>query len=44
MTKGGLWDDVILMRREHYDGIAVDFSICTKFKPFEQWKINVIEE
>ena len=44
MTKGGLWHDVILMRKEHYDVIAVYFSICTKSKSFEQRKINVIEE
>ena len=44
MTKGGLWHDVILMRKEHNDVIADDFSIRTKSKSFEQWKINVIEE
>ena len=44
MTKGGLWHDVILMRKEHYDVIVVYFSICTKSKSFEQWKINVIDE
>ena len=32
------------MRKEHYDVIDVYFSICTKFKSFEQWKLNVIEE
>ena len=32
------------MRKEHYDVIAVYFSIYTKAKSFEQWKINVIEE
>ena len=42
MTKRGLRHDVILMRKEHYDVIAVYFSICTKYKSFEQWKINVI--
>ena len=44
MTKGGLWHDVILMRKEHCDVIAVYFSICIKSKSFEQWKINIIEE
>ena len=44
MTKGGLWHDIILMRKEHYDVIAVYFSICTKSKSFEKWKINVIKE
>ena len=32
------------MRKEHYDVIAVYFSICTKSMSFEQSKINVIEE
>ena len=36
--------DVILMRKEHYDVIAVYFAIFTKSRSFEQWKINVIEE
>ena len=36
MTKGGLRDDVILMRKEHDDVIAVYFSFCTKSKSFEQ--------
>ena len=44
MTKGGFWQDVILMRKEHYDVIDVYFSICTKSKLFEQWKINIIKE
>ena len=44
MAKGGLWHDVILVRKEHYDVTAAYFSICTKSKSFEQWIINVIEE
>ena len=44
MTKGGLWHDIILMRKEHYDVIAVYFSIYIKSKSSEQWKINVIKE
>ena len=44
MTKGDLWHGIILMRKEHYDIIAVYFSICTKQKSFEQLKMNVIEE
>ena len=44
MTKGILWHDVILARKEHYDVTAVYFSICTKSKSFEQWKTYVIEE
>ena len=42
MAKGGLWHDVA--RMEHYDVITVYFSICTKSKSFEQWKIYVIEK
>ena len=38
VTKGGLWHDVSLVRKEHNDVIA----ICTK--SFEQWKLYVIEE
>ena len=30
MTKGVLWHDVILVRKEHYDVINVYFSISTK--------------
>ena len=44
MTKGGLWHDTILARKDHYDVTAVYFSICTKSKSFEQWKIYVIEK
>ena len=44
MAKGGLWHDVILERKEHYKVTAAYFSICTKSKSFEQWKIYVIEE
>ena len=44
MTKGGLWHDVTLVRKEHYDVTDVYFSICTKVESFEQWKIYVIEE
>ena len=44
MAKGGLWHDVILARKEHYDVTAVYFSICTKSKSFEHWKIYVIEK
>ena len=29
ITKEGLYYDVILTRKEHYDVIAVYFSICT---------------
>ena len=43
-NKRGLWHDAILVRKEHYDVIAVYFSICTKSKSFEQWKIHVIKE
>ena len=41
MTKGVLWHDVILVRKEHLYVIGVYFSISTK--P-EQWKINVTDE
>ena len=44
MAKGGLWHDVILVRKEHYGVTAVYFSICTKSKSFEKWKIYVIEK
>ena len=44
MTKGGLWHDVISVRKEHYDVTAVYLSICTKSKSFEQWKIYAIEK
>ena len=44
MTKGGLWHNVILVRKKYYDVNAVYFSIWTKPEPFEQWKINVMEE
>ena len=43
MAKGGLWHDVIV-RKEHDDVTAVYFSIYSKSKAFEQWKIYVIEE
>ena len=44
MAKGGLWHDAILARKEHYDVTAIYFSIFTKSKWFEQWKIYVIEK
>ena len=44
MTKGGLWHDVILVRKEHNDVIPVYFCIHTKSKSYEQGKINVIDE
>ena len=44
MTKGGLWHDVILVRKEHCDVIAVSVSISTKPELYEQWKINVSDE
>ena len=36
MTKGGLWHDVILVRKEYYDVIAVYFSIYTQRGSYEQ--------
>ena len=39
IAKWCLWHDAILARKEHYDVNAVYFSICTKSKSFEQWKI-----
>ena len=42
--KRGLWNDVIFVKKEQYDVTAVYFSICTKSKSLEQWKIFVIEE
>ena len=44
MIKGGLWHDIILIRKGHYDVTAIYFSIYTKSKSLEQWKINIIEE
>ena len=44
MTKGGLWHDHILVRKEHYDVTAVYFSISTKHELYKQWKINVTDE
>ena len=38
MTKGELWHDVILVRKEHYEIIAVYFSICMKPDSYEQQK------
>ena len=37
MSKGGLWPDVILVRKEHCGVTAVYFSICTKHSSFGQW-------
>ena len=44
MTKGGLWHDVILVRKEHYDVIADYVSFSTKPGLYKQWKINVSDE
>ena len=44
MTKGGLWHDVILVRKEHYDVIDFYLSSSTKPELYKQWKINVIDE
>ena len=44
MTKRGLWHDVILVRKEHYDVIFVYFSFSTKPELYKQWKINVTNE
>ena len=44
MTKGGLCHDTILVRKQHYDVIAVYFSIYSKPESYEHEKINVIDE
>ena len=44
MTKGGLWHDVILVRKEHYDIIAAYLSISSKPELYKTWKINVTDE
>ena len=44
MTKGGLWHDVILARKEYYDVIDVCLSISTKPELYKQFKINVTDE
>ena len=43
MTKEGLWYDVILVRKEHWDDIRVYFSIQPSLI-YKQWKINVTDE
>ena len=44
MTKGGLWHDVILLRKEYYDVSPVHFCIHTKSESYEKRKINVTNE